>query len=138
MPRLTQKLAGRATTTVTETVKLKTNVRAMLVERFAEYAKLSTALKELKGTKKKPGRMRRIQDEVAELFRREKQGKALLKGCDIDGFKVKMVGGKRSVFDKLGFMEKHGLTEEDFAEFTETVDNEPYVRITAPGEDDDE
>lgn len=131
MARLTQ--STKATTTVVETVNLKPTARQMLLARFEEYGKLAAVVLEAKGTKKKPGRMRRIADEVAEIFRREKQGKALRNGCKVGDVGVKLVAGTRSVFDKVGFMKKHGLTQADFDEFTETADNEPYVRITLPG-----
>lgn len=136
MPRLKQEL--RASTTEVVEVKLTTKIRTMLTERLTEYARLASQVRDIKGTKKKPGRMRRIEDEVEELFRKDKQGKALVKGCRVEGFGVKRIAGQHSVFDKLGFMAKHGLTQADFDEFTTSEDNKPYIKITAPGQDDDE
>lgn len=136
MPRLS--LKPTATTTVTETVKLQPSTRQMLVQRLNEHAKLHSRVAADKGTKKKPGRMKRIEDEVQELFRKEKQGKALLGGTELDGHKMKVVIGHSSRFDKQGFMKKHGLSQADFDEFTEVVDNEPYLKITHPGEEDED
>lgn len=133
MPR--QRLV--ATTTAQLEVKLSTSARVMLRKRCAEHASLAKQVAEIKGTKKKPGRMKRIEKEVDALFTKEGQGKALLDGTTVDGYKLKMVLGSRSVFDKLGFMKKHGLTEADFEEFTTSQDNEPYISIKAPGEEDE-
>jgi hypothetical protein len=128
----------RLTTTVTETVKVGTRIRQMLTERLNEHAKLHDRVAADKGTKKKPGRMKRIEDEIQELFRKEKQGKVLLGGTELDGHKMKVVIGHSSKFDKMGFMKKHGLTQADFDEFTDVVDNEPYLKITHPGAEEDE
>jgi len=135
MPRLTQ--ITTATTTATTEVKLSTTARQMLTQRLDEYGRLAKQLLDIKGTKKTPGRMRRIQDEVQELFRKEKQGKALRAGCKIGDTGVKLVTGERSVFDKLGFMQHHGLTQTDFDAFTEKVDNAPYIKISIPGVEDE-
>ncbi len=134
------KLVGTATTkTVVETtVKLSTKVREMLLERAAEMCHIRDTVRELVGTKKKPGRSYRIRDEFYELFVKEKQGKALVKGCEVDGYSYRLKKGSRKVFDKAGFMEKHDLTEEDFDEFTTTADNEPYVEVRRVGEKDDD
>lgn len=135
MPRPSLKATTEATV-VTE-VKLQPKARAMLMERMTEHDRLAKQVKDIKGTKKHPGRMKRIEDEVVNLFKKEKQGRALLDGTSLDGHGVKMVLGKTKVFDQMGFMKKHGLSQEDFDEFTEYKDNEPYVRFTHPGEDDE-
>mgnify|MGYP001573553865 CR=1 FL=1 len=131
------KLQLTTTAAVVTEVKLAPQARKMLLERFEEHEKLAKVVKAAQGTKKKPGRMRRIADEVQELFRAEKQGKALLAGTALNEHRVKLVMGTRKVFDQMGFMKKHGLTQEDFDEFTEEVDSEPYVKISH-GKDDDE
>jgi hypothetical protein len=138
MPR--PKLAGTATvTTVVETtVKLSTKAREMLLSRAEEADRIRAFVREHVGTKKKPGRSYRIRDEVYSLFIKEKQGKALIKGVVVDGYKYKLKTGSRSVFDKDGFMREHGLTQADFDAFTEKVDNESYVEIRRVGDDDDE
>jgi len=135
MPRLTQ--TPKATTAVIEEVKLSITARQMLTTRLEEYGRLASQLLTIKGTKKSPGRMRRIQDEVEELFRKEKQGKALRAGCKVGDVGVKLVTGERSVFDKLGFMKQHGLTQADFDAFTEKADNAPYIKISIPGVEDE-
>jgi hypothetical protein len=133
LPRLTT--APQLTTSTKVEVKLSTAARRMLIERCDEHRKLRGQVRDIKGTKKKPGRMKRIETEIDTLFTKEKQGKALLDGTEINGHKLKMVLGKRKVFDQLGFMKKHGLSAEDFAEFTTYEDNDPYIKISG---DDDE
>lgn len=129
--------ATTETTVVTE-VKLKPQARQMLVARLNEHAQLSNQVAQLKGTRKKPGRLYRIEEEVSELFRKEKQGKALLAGTKLDGHTMKLVTGKTKKFDQMGFMKKHGVTQTDFDEFTTYSDNEPYIKFGHPGEDDGE
>ena len=137
MPKLSQTVTPKATTTASVEVKLKPSVRQMVLARCSEYRDLAIQVKTMKGTKKKPGRMKRIETEIDELFTKEGQGAALLDGTQLGVFGLKAVYGKRSVFDKLGFMKKHGLTVEDFEEFTTTEDNDPYIKISAPGIEED-
>lgn len=135
MPKLA--LKAMTATVVTAEVKLVPTARKMLLERFEEHEQLAKVVKAAQGTKKKPGRMRRIADEVQDLFRREKQGKALLAGTALEHHRVKLVMGTRKVFDQMGFMKKHGLAQADFDEFTEEVDSEPYVKISHGKEEDE-
>lgn len=131
------KLVATTETTVTTEITLSPKVRQMLMARLEEHAKLAALVKEYNGTKKKPGRMRRIKDEIEELFVKEKQGKALVDGTKIGGHAIKLVTGKSKKFDQLGFMKQHGLTQADFDEFTDYSDNEPYIKLTAPGEEEE-
>lgn len=131
------KAAVTTETTVTTEVKLSPQARRMLLDRLVEHAKLASTVRDIKGTKKKPGRMKRIEGEIADLFKREKQGKALLSGTALEGHRMKHTGGTHKVFDQQGFMKKHGLSQADFDEFTTVEDNEPYLKITH-GDSDDE
>lgn len=135
MPKL--RTAPVATTAVMAEVKLSTKARQMLIERCREHATLAEQVRVIKGTKQKPGRMKRIETEVDDIFTKEKQGKALLDGTKVDGFGIKQAYGRRKVFDQQGFMKKHGVDMADFDEFTTYEDNEPYIRITAPGQKED-
>ena len=132
------KLTATTTVETTNEVRLSPMARKMLLDRCEEHAKLAKVVSDIKGTKKHLGRMRRIADEVQTLFRAEKQGKALLAGTALEGHRVKLVMGSRAVFDKAGFMKKHGLSQADFDEFTESVDSEPYVKISHGGDEEDE
>ena len=138
MPKTSLTLTPKATTTASVEVKLKPSVRQMVLTRCVEYRDLAIQVRTMKGTKKKPGRMKRIEDEIDEIFTKAGQGAALLDGTKLAGYGLKAVYGKRSVFDRLGFMKKHGLTVEDFEEFTTVEDNDPYIKITAPGVDDED
>lgn len=135
MPKLS--VTPQLTTSTKVEVKLSPAARRMLIERCEEHQKLREQVAFIKGTKKKPGRMKRIEAEVDALFTKEKQGAALLDGTEIGQHRVKMVQGSRSVFDKLGFMKKHGLTQADFDAFTTKEDNAPYIKISADGEEDE-
>ena len=134
------KLVAAATTrTVVETaVKLSPKVREMLLVRADEMCRIRDTVRALVGTKKKPGRSYRIRDEFYELFIKEKQGKALVKGCEVDGYSYRLKKGSRKVFDRIGFMQAHDLTEEDFDKFTTVVENESYVEVRKIGEKDDD
>lgn len=131
-PKLSLTVTPKATAVQTVEVKLKPSVRQMVLARCSEYRDLAIQVATMKGTKKKPGRMKRIETEIDELFTKEGQGAALLDGTKLGGFGLKAVYGKRTVFDKLGFMKKHGLTVEDFEEFTTQEDNDPYIKISSP------
>jgi len=139
VPKLSLK-ATTATTVVTE-IKLAPQARKMLLTRLEEHERIAKQVKELAGkkTKKNPegGRLKRIEAEVSELFRKEKQGKALLAGTKLDRHDLKLVIGKTKKFDQQGFMKKHGLGQADFDEFTTYSDNEPYIKFTHGDEDDD-
>lgn len=119
------RLKLEATTTAKVEVKLEPKIRQMVKTRCDEHAGLATVIKDSKG------RQKRIQDEVEELFKKSKQGKALSAGTALADHKLKMVFGSRAVFDKIGFMKKHGLSQADFDEFTEKEDNAPYLKITS-------
>ncbi len=138
MPKPSLSVAPKATTTTTTELKLDVNVRRMMLERLQEHATLAATVKSAKGTKKAPGRMKRIEEELDTLFIKARQGKALLEGTELGGHKMKQVLGKRKVFDQQGFMKKHGLSQDDFDDFTTYEDNDPYIKITHPGETEDE
>lgn len=129
MPRV--KLQATTTQTVTTTVKLSPKARVMAKERCEEHTKLGKVVKDA------TARQKRIRVEVDALFTKEGQGRALLDGTDLDGYRLKLVEGKRKVFDQMGFMKKHGLSVEDFEDFTTYEPNEPYVKIGKAGDKDE-
>lgn len=119
------KQALEATTTAKVEVKLEPKIRQMVKARCDEHAQLATTISESQG------RQKRLRVEVEELFKKSKQGKALSAGTALADHKLKMVFGSRAVFDKIGFMKKHGLSQADFDEFTSKEDNAPYLKITS-------
>ena len=129
-------LKATTETTVVMEVKLAPQARKMLLSRLEEHEQLATQVREIKGTKKKPGRLKRIEEEVSELFRKEKAGKALVAGTKLENHQMKLVIGKTKKFDQMGFMKKHGVTQADFDEFTDYKDNEPYIKFTHGNDDD--
>ena len=135
-PKLT---AAATTKTVVETaVKLSTKVREMLLERAEEMCQIRDTVRTLVGTKKKPGRSYRLRDEFYDLFVKEKQGKALVKGCEVDGYRYRLKKGSRKVIDWPGFFEKHDITQADIDAFTTVVENDSYVEVRRVGERDDD
>lgn len=132
------KLQATTTATVTTSIKLSPKVKKMILERSEEHAKLAAVVKAAKGTKKKPGRMKRIENEVQDLVQKEGQGEALMDGIEIEGHKMKMVCGHTKKFDQVGFMKHYGLSQADFDKFTAYVPSTPYMKMSAPGEEDEE
>lgn len=122
MPR--PSIRATTTTAVTTEVKIEPRLRVMIKERCEEHAKLARVISDGKA------RQKRIATEVTDIFKKGKQGKALTSGTALDDFSLKMVFGTRKKFDQLGFMKKHGLTQEDFDAFTSDEPNSPYLKIT--------
>lgn len=129
---LMSKLKLVATTQPTVEVGLQTKTHQMVKARCEEHAQLG------KRIKTDTARQKRIREEIDTLFTKDGQGTALVDGTSLDGHKMKWVFGKRKVFDQMGFMKKHGVTQEDFDEFTTYNNNEPYIKMSAPGEKGDE
>lgn len=121
-PRLT----ATTETTVTTTVKMSPKALQMLKVRAEEHASNANHMDVLKE------RNKAIEAEVDTLFTKEGQGAALVDGTKVDGNTYKLTQGKTKKFDQLGFMKKHGLTQEDFDEFTTWEDNTPYIAIKCP------
>jgi hypothetical protein len=125
--------ALKATTTVETVVdvKLQPKVKTMILDRCKEHQRLA---EQMRGCK---ARQKRIKEEVEELFIKAKEGKALANGTEVEGHKLKLVCGTRKTLNKTLLVEL-GCAPEWLAEATEEQDNEPYVRISAPGEKDED
>ena len=113
------------TTTTETTVKLAPKARAMILTRLQENAALATQIDALKA------RQDRLKDELEDVFRKEKQGKALADGCAIDGYKLKVVIGESKKLNQLRLVEL-GCDPAWLEEATETVPKKPYLLLTAP------
>lgn len=125
------RLALQATTSVRTEVKLEPKARTMALQRAEEHAKLAKVIKDA------TARQKRIRKEVEEIFVKAKQGKALANGVELDGFKFKMVCGTSKRLNKEKLVEL-GCDPDWIAEATDESPNEPYVKVTAPGEKADE
>lgn len=119
------------TTTIQTTVKLEPTVKRMLRARLEEHAKLSATARETKE------RMTRLQGEVEELFVKAGEGAALIAGTTYEGHRVKLVQPNRSVLDKKKLVEL-GCDPEWLEEATEEKPSKSYIKITAPGEKEEE
>jgi hypothetical protein len=108
----------QATTTVNLSPRLVAQVRAQCVE----HAGLAATIKNAKT------RQKEIKEFVEDVFVKEGEVDALMDGADVNGIAVKMVCGKRKVFDRKKFASMGG----DLALYDacmEEKDNAPYVRI---------
>lgn len=132
MPKITQTPTVETTVETKTTVNLSVKARQEVARLLFDRAQIVAWEKANIGTKEKPGRKRNIDEEIQDVFRREKKGKALIDGVDFDGTGLCIVTGTTSVFDRMGFMKKHGLTQEDFDEFTTSKENDPYLKVTTP------
>lgn len=113
------------TTTTTVDVKLQTTTKMMILDRCKEYQRLAQVVKGEKA------RQDRIRDEIEDLLVKAGKGAELADGLDIEGHKIKMVCGSRSVRDDRKLVEL-GCDPEWIKEATATVPNEPYIKLTAP------
>lgn len=132
MPKIKAVPSVETTVATTTQVNLDVKSKQMLDARLKERAEITVWEKEKIGTKDNPGRRRRIDDEIQDIFRAAKQGKALVNGVSVDGTSLVLVVGTSKKFDQIGFMKKHGLTQADFDEFTSSSENDPYLKVTPP------
>ena len=121
-------LSATTETTTTAEVRLRPNTRRMVVQRCEEHAALATVIKDAKA------RQQRLHEEVETLFKKDKQGKALLAGTTIAGHKVKLVCGETATLDKMALMMAHGLVQADLDACTEKKPKKPYLLISSPKE----
>lgn len=119
------------TTTVTQTVGLRAHVKQMLLARLEEHAQLRREITE------KEARLKRIGAEVEALFAAEGEAAALVEGTDIDGFKVKRVGGTTRTLDRDALMRALDLDADQLDAFYDEKPKKPYVRVTAPGKSEE-
>ncbi len=124
------------TTSQTLEIKLAPRVKAQLRVQLSTYAELNAEMKALKT------KMQGIKDYAEKVFMDADAADALLDGTNVDGFKVKMVQGKSTTVDKVKVRKKLialGADEDWFdEEGCVTKDKAAYVKITPPGEKDDE
>ena len=122
------------TTTTTE-VKLAPAVRRKVLTELKTFAELHAQKKALEhaidGSKTK----------VQQLFEAAGELDALIAGISIEGFKTKMVQGSRTdkkTFEKV--LIGLGVTAEMLGEAKDKAQrpNKPYLKITAPGEEEHE
>jgi hypothetical protein len=125
------KLSLTTTTEVTTKLSVATKVLQMLKARCEEAVQLSAQKREIES------RLDRLKGEVNELFKKEKQTDALCDGTQVDKYKVKLVcgTGKRLNHQKLIEL---GCDPAWIIEATEEFDKKPYIKISAPGERDEE
>lgn len=132
MPKPTLSTTVAATVEAKVDVRLKATTKAMIKARCEEYASLATEVKS------RTARQERIRKEVKELFAADGQLDALQAGTDIDGFRVKEIGGSTTTFDFNELMRVLDLMPSDLLAFQIKKPKKAHVKISAPGEQRDD
>lgn len=124
MPKLTQTITAKATTTTVQAVSLRPRLRAELLNELRSYAVLKVegdALQIAMDAHK--ARVREIRETTGE------------KGFEIEGFKITDVTGTSSRLDRKKLL-KLGVTLAQIEEATVTKPKKSYEKITLPNEVD--
>lgn len=117
----------KVTTQQEAALSLSPRVVAQIRTNLVRYTDLAKEIKERKAEQTT------IKGAVEEAFVDGGEIDALMNGANVNGIPVKMVTGKRKVFNRKKFIAEGG----DIAlydECMEEVDNNPYVRIGAEKE----
>jgi hypothetical protein len=117
----------RVTTKQEATVELSPRLLAQVRTKMVRYRDLSAEINERKTEQKD------IKTFVEDAFIENGEGDALLNGADVNGIPVKMVIGKRKVFNRKKFIARGGNIAL-YDECMEEHDNNPYIRIGAEKE----
>ena len=115
------------TTTVTTTIALTPQLKRKVLVELKTFAELSQQMQALKSA------MQQRKDRVQALFEEAGEFGALTQGISLDGYKAKYVTTIRTSLDKKALIDL-GVTDEMLAEATVSKASRPYLKITAPGE----
>ena len=124
-------MSPKALTTQTTEVKLTPTLKRKVLTELKTFAALHEQIRALKSA------MQQRKDRVQKLFEDAGEFTALTQGVALDGFKAKYVAGVRNILDKkilIGL----GVSEEMLAEATRSVPVKPYLKLTAPGDHDED
>ena len=124
-------MSPKATTIQTTEVKLTPTLKRKVLTELRTFAALHEQIRTLKAA------MQERKDKVQKFFEDAGEFNALTQGVSLDGFKAKYVSGVRSILDKkilIGL----GVTDEMLAEATRSVPIKPYLKLTAPGDHEEE
>ena len=124
-------MSPKATTIQTTEVKLTPTLKRKVLTELRTFAALHEQIRPLKAA------MQQRKDKVQKLFEDAGEFGALTQGVSLDGFKTKYIASVRGILDKkilIGL----GVSEEMLAEATVTKPSKPYLKITPPGEKEEE
>lgn len=76
----------------------------------------------------------KIKTEVESLFAEGDQYDALIAGCRVDDFPLKIVSGTQKKLDKKFLVAQGWVSQAQLNEATKEVPKKPYLKITCPGE----
>lgn len=127
MPRLSQ--APIVTTTVSTKVQLTPALRQKILAKLTEEQRMTEEIELLKM------RCEEMKAAVEDIFAEAGELDALMAGCEVAGWKVKLVSdAEQSTLDKGALMKATGITAEDIAAATTKSPKKAYMNITAPAE----
>jgi len=119
------------TTTITQTVQLSAALKRKVLTELRTWEELHTQQKILELA------MEKAKACAHKIFTDAGCEQALEDGISIEGFKAKLVKSKGGRLDK-GVLITLGVTSEMLDEATVEFDKKPFVRITAPGEKEED
>ena len=120
-------MSPKATTIQTTEVKLTPTLKRKVLTELKTFAALHEQIRTLKSA------MQQRKDKVQKLFEDAGEFTALTQGVALDGFKAKFVTGERRVINKKKLIAL-GVTVEMLEEATDQIAIKPYLKLTAPGE----
>lgn len=120
--------------TVRAEVRIQTKHSTMLLTRLEELAKLKERMKADKAAAD-----RKVKEITEILGKAGVSDEALDEGVEYEGYKFTRVGGTTKSTDEKAIMSTYDLSPEEFeAAFVTRKPKKKYIKITAPGEKDDE
>ena len=124
-------MSPKVTTTTTTEIKLSAALKRKLLTELRTFASLHDQFKALKQA------MQKRKDTIQQAFETADEFDALVAGTKLEGFSMKYVAGERKVLDK-GKLIDLGVSQEMLDEATVSKKIKPYMKVTAPGEREDE
>lgn len=120
MPKLSQTIETRGV------AKIEPKLRKQIVQKLAEYVRLSTQAKALKvAVKELTEQIGKLRDETGEM------------SIGVDGFKITLVAGETSKINPKKLIAL-GCRPEWIEQATETKPKKSYNKITVPGDTDED
>ena len=124
-------MSPKVTTTTTTEIKLSAALKRKLLTELRTFASLQFQFKALELA------MQKRKDTIQQAFETADEFDALVAGTKLEGFSMKYVAGERKVLDK-GILIDLGVSQEMLDEATVSKKIKPYMKISAPGEKEDE
>ena len=121
----------KVTTTITTEIKLSATLKRKLLTELRTFENLHKQARALKHA------IQGRKDIIQKAFETADEFDALIAGTKLEGFSMKYIAGERKVLDK-GILIDLGVSQEMLDEATVSKKIKPYMKISAPGEKEDE